>query len=115
MTVEHLDSGDILSQATVHNGIVNVCGLTAEDLSLDAKGQTEQILEKIDDRLAKCGTDKKKLLMATIYLTNMDDKPGMNEAWMTWLGDLERPARACVGAPLATPDTLVEIVVSAAK
>lgn len=114
MTVKHLDSGEILSQATIHNGVANICGLTADDMTLDAKGQTEQILAKVDDRLAKCGTDKSKLLMATIYLTNMDDKPSMNEAWTAWLGALERPARACVGAPLATSDTLVEIVVSAA-
>jgi len=115
MTVEHLNSGEILSQATIYNGVVNVCGLTADDRSLDAKGQTEEILAKIDDRLASCGTDKAKLLMATIYLTNMDDKPGMNEAWTAWLGDLQRPARACVGTALGSADTLVEIVVSAAK
>ena len=115
MTIEHLNSGDILSQATIYNSVVNVCGLTADNLSLNAKGQTEQILAKIDDRLASCGTNKSKLLMATIYLTNMDDKSGMNEAWTAWLGDLERPARACVGTALGSADTLVEIVVSAAK
>ena len=115
MTVEHLNSGEILSQATIYNDVVNVCGLTADDRSLDAKGQTEEILAKIDDHLASCGTDKSKLLMATIYLTNMDDKSGMNEAWTAWLGDLERPARACVGTALGSADTLVEIVVSAAK
>ena len=115
MTIEHLNSGEILSQATIYNSLVNVCGLTADNLSLNAKGQTEQILAKIDDRLASCGTDKSKLLMATIYLTNMDDKSGMNEAWTAWLGDLERPARACVGTALGSADTLVEIVVSAAK
>jgi|TARA_B100000530_G_scaffold323774_1_gene259904 enamine deaminase RidA (YjgF/YER057c/UK114 family) len=115
MTIEHLNSGEILSQATIYNSVVNVCGLTADNLSLNAKGQTEQILAKIDDRLASCGTDKSKLLMATIYLTNMDDKSGMNEAWTAWLGDLERPARACVGTALGSADTLVEIVVSAAK
>ena len=64
MSLEHLESGKILSQATVYNGMVNVCGLTADDMSLDAKGQTEQILAKIDNLLAKCGTDKSKLLMA---------------------------------------------------
>ena len=115
MKIEHLNSGEILSQATIYNSVVNVCGLTADNLSLNAKGQTEQILAKIDDRLASCGTDKSKLLMATIYLTNMDDKSGMNEAWTAWLGDLERPARACVGTALGSADTLVEIVVSAAK
>ena len=115
MTIEHLNSGEILSQATIYNSVVNVCGLTADNLSLNAKGQTEQILAKIDDRLASCGTDKSKLLMATIYLTNMDDKSGMNEACTAWLGELERPARACVGTALGSADTLVEIVVSAAK
>ena len=115
MTIEHLNSGEILSQATIYNSVVNVCGLTADNLSLNAKGQTEQILAKIDDRLASCGTDKSKLLMATIYLTNMDDKSGMNESWTAWLGELERPARACVGTALGSADTLVEIVVSAAK
>ena len=115
MTMEHLDSGDILSQAVEHNGIVYVCGLTGDDLTADVQGQTEQVLKKIDDRLAKCGTDKSKLLMATVYLTDINQKPRMNEVWKAWLSPLKRPARACVGVTLGTPDTLVEIVVSAAK
>jgi enamine deaminase RidA (YjgF/YER057c/UK114 family) len=115
MAIKHLDSGEILSQAVEHNGVVYVCGLTADDLSADARGQTEQVLRKIDDRLAKCGTDKSKLLAATIYLTDINQKPAMNEAWKAWLGPLKRPTRACVGAALGTPDTLVEIVVSAEK
>jgi enamine deaminase RidA (YjgF/YER057c/UK114 family) len=112
--VKLLNSGEILSQATIFNNTANVCGLTADDKSLDAKGQTEQILAKIDDCLAKCGTDKSKLLMATIYLTNIDEKPNMNEAWTAWLGSLVRPARACVSVPLSSPETLVKIIVSAA-
>jgi len=52
--------------------------------------------------------------MVTIYLADMSQKAEMNEVWTAWLGTLERPARACVGTPLATPETLVEIVVSAA-
>lgn len=115
MAIEHLESGEILSQAVAYNGVVYVCGLTADNLKLDVRAQTEQVLRKIDDRLAKCGTDKSKLLTATIYLTRMDDKPAMNEAWKAWLGPLERPTRACVGTALGSPDTLVEIVVSAAK
>jgi enamine deaminase RidA (YjgF/YER057c/UK114 family) len=113
MTMEHLDSGEILSQAVTCNGIVYLCGLTADDRSANIRTQTEEVLKKIDDRLARCGTDKSKLLMATIYLTDIDQKAEMNKAWTAWLGDLKRPARACVGAALATPDTLVEIVVSA--
>ncbi len=114
MSIERLDSGEILSQATIHNGVAYICGQTATDRSVGIKEQTAEVLAKIDDRLARCGTDKSKMLMVTIYLADMSQKNDMNEVWKDWLGDLARPARACVGTPLATPDTLVEIVVNAA-
>ena len=114
MSVTHLDSGNILSQATVHNGVVYVCGLTADDLNGDVTAQTKQVLAKIDDRLAQCGSDKSRILMATLYLTDMNNKAPMNDVWTVWLGDLERPARACVGTDLG-PGVLVEIVVNAAQ
>ena len=56
MNIEHLNSGEILSQAVVHGDTVYLCGLTATDLELDVAGQTEEVLAKIDDRLAKCGS-----------------------------------------------------------
>ena len=115
MSIEHLDSGEILSQAVVHGDTVYVCGLTASDLELDVAGQTEQVLAKIDDRLAKCGTDKSQVMNATIYLTELKLKPAMNEVWKAWLGDLNRPARACVGDIELEPGVLVEISVIAAK
>ena len=93
---------------------MSAAGRSANNNSLDAEGQTKQILVKVDDCPAKCGTDKSKLLMATIYLTNMDEKPNMNEAWTAWLSSLVRPARACVSMPLGSPETLVKIIVSAA-
>lgn len=114
MSIERLDSGEILSQATIHNGIAYICGQTATDRSVGIKEQTAQVLAKIDDRLARCGTDKSKMLMVTIYLADMTQKNDMNDVWKEWLGDLARPARACVGTPLATPETLIEIVVNAA-
>tara|TARA_R100000789_G_scaffold73713_1_gene69338 strand:+ start:66 stop:413 length:348 start_codon:yes stop_codon:yes gene_type:complete len=115
MTVEHVDSGEILSQSVISGDVVYVCGLTATDRTLDIAGQTAEVLAKIDDRLAKCGSDKSKILMATIYLTSIDLKSEMNEVWKSWLGDLKRPARACVGGIELTPGVLVEIVVSAAR
>lgn len=114
MTLKHIESGEILSRAVVHGGIAYLCGMTATDRSLDIKGQTREVLAKIDRLLADAGTDKSKLLMVTIYLADMTQKSDMNDVWTAWLGDLARPARACVGAPLATPETLIEIVVSAA-
>ena len=115
MTIEHLNSGEILSQAVMHGGTVYLCGLTPTDRGLDVAGQTEEVLAKIDDRLAQCGSDKSRLLSATIYLTDIALKPAMNEAWKAWLGDLNRPTRACIGGVELGPDVLVEIVVTAAR
>ena len=114
MSIARIDSGDILSQVIIHDGIAYVCGQAAGDRSADIKGQTAEVLAKIDDRLARAGTDKSKLLMVNIYLADMSQNAEMNDVWRDWLGDLARPSRACVGTPLASADTLVEIVVTAA-
>jgi len=115
MIIEHHNSGEILSRAVVHGGTVYLCGLTSTDRELDVAGQTKEVLAKIDDQLAECGSDKSRLLSATIYLTDIKLKPAMNEVWKAWLGDLNRPTRACIGGVELEPNVLVEIVVCATR
>ena len=33
------------------------------------------------------GTDKSRILEATVFITNMDDFTGMDSAWRAWLGE----------------------------
>jgi enamine deaminase RidA (YjgF/YER057c/UK114 family) len=115
MSVKRTGVGPIMSRTVEHNGVVYLCGLTADDRTPDIKEQTRQILEKIDQYLATAGTSKAKLLTATVYLTDMSTKAEMNEVWQDWIDPANPPTRACVGTALGTADTLVEIVVSAAK
>lgn len=100
------------SQLVKYNGVVNTVA-TADDKSLDMKGQTEQALAKIEKILAENGSDKSRLLTAMVYITDMARKEDMQEAWMDWVDPEARPSRACVQTGLAD-GTLVEIVVSAA-
>ena len=72
------------------------------------------MLAAIDSVLAKLGTDKSRLLSATVYLSNIGNFAAMNEAWDAWVSPGNPPARATVEARLASPDILVEIVVTAA-
>ena len=72
------------------------------------------MLASIDNVLAKLGSDKSKLLSATVYLSNIGNFAAMNEAWDAWVSPGNPPARATVEARLASPDILVEIVVTAA-
>jgi enamine deaminase RidA (YjgF/YER057c/UK114 family) len=98
----------------VHGDTVYVASQTASDQSAGLRGQTEQVLGKIDALLAAAGTDKSKLLSATVYLSDMRHFDEMNAAWEAWVDKTNLPTRATVEARLAAPQILVEIVVIAA-
>lgn len=105
----------ILSNAVEHGNTVYLAGIVADDPSADVKGQTQQILKRIDELLATCGSDKSRLLSAQIWLTDVGNRPAMNEAWTAWVDPDNLPVRACVESKLADPRLLVEIMVVAAK
>ena len=115
MSIERHELNENMSKVVVHNGTVYVAGTTATDRSTGMKEQTEQVLKKIDAYLAKGGTSKSKLLAATVYISDMKQKPAMNEAWTAWIDPRNPPTRACVAVELGSPSTLVEIVVTAAR
>jgi enamine deaminase RidA (YjgF/YER057c/UK114 family) len=110
MTIKRHGVGPRLSQAVVHGDTVYLAGIVAADPSADARGQTEQILKKIDEHLAATGSHKSKLLSATIYLANMALYNEMNAAWDAWIDPANTPARATVEARLASAKYLVEIM-----
>ncbi len=103
-----------LSDATDFNGVIYTAGQVAEDLSVGMKAQTQDVLRQIDALLAQCGSNKSRILSATIYVTDMALKPQMDEAWMAWVDQTRPPARATVEARLGA-NVLVEIMVTAAK
>ncbi len=105
----------VLAQAVEYHGFVFLCGMTADDLSKDVVGQTEQVLAKIDAALETHGTDNTRLLQAQIWLKDIRDRDAMNKIWSAWLPEGGAPARACVEASMADPKLLVEIMVSACK
>jgi enamine deaminase RidA (YjgF/YER057c/UK114 family) len=114
MSVKRHGVGPRLSQAVVHGNTVYLAGMVAGDPTADARGQTEQILRKIDETLAAVGSDKSKLLSATVYVANMALYNDMNAAWDAWVDKQNTPARATVEARLAAPKYLVEIMAIAA-
>jgi enamine deaminase RidA (YjgF/YER057c/UK114 family) len=114
MTIKRHGVGPRLTQAVVHDSTVYLAGMVAGDPSADAKGQTEQILKKIDETLASVGSQKSKLLSATVYVASMALYNDMNAAWDAWVDKANTPARATVEARLAAPKYLVEIMCVAA-
>ncbi|GAA4404066.1 RidA family protein [Quisquiliibacterium transsilvanicum] len=115
MTITRLHVGPRMSEATIHNGVVYLAGQVAGDPSQDAAGQTRQVLAAIDGLLAEAGSDKTRILQATIFLKSIGDFRAMNSVWDTWVPAGQTPARATVEAGLARPEYLVEIKVIAAQ
>jgi enamine deaminase RidA (YjgF/YER057c/UK114 family) len=105
----------VLAKAVEFHGFVYVQGCTAQTLTKDIRGQTEEVLSQIDAILETHGTDKTRLLQAQIWLKDIRDREAMNTIWSAWLPEGGAPARACVQAHMADPRHLVEIMVTASK
>lgn len=112
--IQRFDTGPRMSEMTVHNGVAYLAGQVAADPSADIVGQTTQVLHAIDVLLQRAATDKTRILRAEIYLADMADFAGMNEAWASWVPPGATPARATVKATLARPEWKIEIVITAA-
>ena len=115
VTITRIAPGPRMSGAVVHGDTVYLAGHVSKEPSGDVRGQAAAILKRIDARLAEAGTDKSKLLSATIWLADMGGFEAMNAVWDAWVDPANPPARATVEARLASPDYLVEIAVIAAR
>jgi enamine deaminase RidA (YjgF/YER057c/UK114 family) len=116
MSIQRVHPGKRMSQAVVHGDTVYLAGQVALDRpGAPVAEQTRNILERIDALLKEAGTDKTRLLSATIWLSDMRTFDEMNSVWDAWIAEGCAPARATVEARLATTQFTVEIGIIAAK
>jgi len=118
MTIERRNVGKRLSDLVIYapppgGRLVWLAGQVAEESKAYIARQTRSVLAQIDRLLAEAGTDKTKILSATIYLADMSDYQAMNAVWDQWVAQGETPARATVQAKLAGPDYRIEISIVA--
>ena len=112
--IKRIESGPRYTQAVVYGKLVFLAGQVASDTSADVGGQTRQVLAAVERLLAAAGTDKTRILSATVYLADMANYAAMNQVWDAWVAPGATPARATVEGKLATPAYRVEVVVTAA-
>lgn len=112
--IERIEPGPRMSKAVVHNGTIYTAGHVS-DAEPGVAGQTRAILAKLESVLALAGTDKSKVLSATIWLADIATFEEMNAVWDAWISPGSPPARATVQATLAGPQYLVEIAIIAAR
>ena len=115
MSIRRIGAGARMSKAVVHGNTVYLAGQVADtSKGASVAEQTQEIVGIIDELLKEAGSDKTKVLSATIYLADISTFPQMNAVWDTWVVAGHTPARATVEAKLAAPEYTVEIAVIAA-
>jgi enamine deaminase RidA (YjgF/YER057c/UK114 family) len=115
VTITRIEPGARFCEAVVHGETVYLAGHVASDTTGGVYEQTRDVLAQIDEHLAAAGSDKSKLLMVNVWLTDMTTFGEMNRAWDEWLDRAAMPARATVEARLAAPGWKVEIAGIAAR
>ncbi|MBD1227557.1 RidA family protein [Xenorhabdus griffiniae] len=113
MTIKRIDPDTRWSEAVVHNDTIYYTSVP-EQLDGDITEQTADTLAAIDTLLHRLGSDKSKILDATIFLADKADFAGMNAAWDAWVIAGSAPVRCTVQAALMDPKYKVEIKIIAA-
>lgn len=104
-----------MSGAVVHASIAYLSGQVAIDHRGGAVAdQVEEVLARIDALLEEAGSDRSRLLTATILLSDMSVMTALNAAWDQWIVPGCAPTRTSIQTVLASPDYALEIVVTAA-
>ena len=102
------------SRAVATDNLVFTVAVAPDPVTPSVYEQSVKMLARVDESLAMCGSNKSKVLAATIYLKDVTQKGEFNRAWDAWVDPKNPPMRACVGVDIEPPH-LVEILVTAAK
>ena len=93
MSIRRIGAGPRMSQAVVHGETVYLAGqVAAQAAGKSVTEQTREIVATIDKLLAEAGSDKTRLLSATIYLADMATFAEMNAVWEPWVAPGATPA-----------------------
>jgi len=102
------------SGAVAHGDLVLTVAVAPDPVPSSMYEQSVKALASLDESLARCASNKSKILSAIVYITDIKRKSEMNRAWDEWVDLKNPPMRACIGIDLEPPH-IVEIVVTAVK
>lgn len=114
LSVKGLAKLPAFSHATEAGGFIYVSGTLgtlSDTMALAAGGigpETVQVLRNIETVLAACGAGFADVMKINVFLTDMDDFPAMNEAYIGVIGE-DGPARITVGRAALALNARVEM------
>ena len=98
----------LFSGIVTFGNMVFIAGIGAH-FKGDIKEHTKHVLDEIEKRLLSVGSSMEKVLKVNVYLHDLNDYAGMNEAYLGRFG-AEPPVRTTIAAAGGIPgNSLVEI------
>jgi 2-iminobutanoate/2-iminopropanoate deaminase len=110
MNVTNFQNTPLYSGCTKFGNLIFVAGKGAHVAPFEIKAHTEIVLKAIEDELVKAGSSMEKVLKVNVYLNDITDYQGMNEAFKGHFGN-QPPVRTTVAvAKGGVPgDSLIEM------
>lgn len=110
--ITRFEPGPRMSQAVRHGNTIYLAGQVGTGDTVTEQATTA--LAEVDRLLALAGGSKSSILSVMVWLADMKDFAAMNAVYDAWVDPASKPTRAAGEAKLATPDYLVEFIVTAA-
>jgi 2-iminobutanoate/2-iminopropanoate deaminase len=102
------EKAPLFSGVTSYGGLVFIAGVGAH-FEGDIKAHTKHVLDEVQKKLESVGSSMEKVLKVNVYLNDLKDYAGMNEAFLGRFGP-EPPVRTTIAAAGGIPgNSLVEI------
>jgi len=110
MSITSYQNAPLFSGHTKYGNLVFVAGKGAHVAPFTIKAHTEIVLKALEDELIKAGSSMEKVLKVNVYLNEIADYQGMNDAYKGKFGS-KPPVRTTVAvAKGGVPgDSLVEM------
>jgi enamine deaminase RidA (YjgF/YER057c/UK114 family) len=101
--MRRIQQNNRFSQVTISETQIYLTGQVAiNNPEGTIKAQTTEVFNRVDALLNQAGTDRKAILFANIWLSDMSYYDEFNEIWDDWILDGFAPARACVESNLVS-------------
>jgi enamine deaminase RidA (YjgF/YER057c/UK114 family) len=101
-------------EVVVHNGVLYIGGVVAEDTTLDMAGQAEDVLRQLSKLLTAGGSSIARVLQVTIYVTDLAERSDFNRVWKAHFKEVHLPARAMIGVADLGTGVKLELIALAA-
>ncbi|ALL68423.1 Translation initiation inhibitor [Paraburkholderia caribensis MBA4] len=111
--IKRVDFRKRIHMGVVHQGVIYLTGQVGTAGKAAAE-QMSEILSKVEKLLEEAGSNKSRILNATLILADVADYDAVNEVWDQWVDKENAPARSTLQAQLASKSLLVELIVVAA-